>query len=159
MYSVLFVCTGNQYRSPLAAACLRKILRHTGELDEYNISSAGTWVVPGLPASPVLVQFARNHNIELDDHHTCEVNLELLQKQDLVLVMEQGHREALKTEFPCMKNRIFLLSEVVDKHVYDIPDPAKNLKDFENLAGDLVELVERGAREICWLAKTLEREI
>ena len=159
MYCILFVCTGNQYRSPLAAACLRNILKHTGELGEYNISSAGTWVAPGLSALPVLSQFARNHNIELDDHHTCEVNLELLQRQDLILVMEQGHREALKTEFPCMKNRIFLLSEVVDKHVYDIPDPAKNLMDFENIAGNLVELVGRGAREICGLAKTLEREI
>lgn len=156
MFRILFVCTGNQYRSPLAAAYFRAVLQRTGQLNEYSVGSAGTWVVPGLTASPVLKKIARLHDIEIEDHTTNEVELNLLMNQDLVLVMEQGHREALKTEFPSVADRIFLLSEVVNEHEYDIPDPAKDMKNIDQIAGDLIMLIEQGAKEICQLVKYLK---
>ena len=53
---------------------------------------------------------------------------------DLILVMEQGHKEALQVEFPAIAQRVFLLSEMVGG-AYDVPDPSAGTDE------DLLETV------------------
>ena len=152
MLHVLFVCTGNLYRSPLAAAYFRMKLKHADLLQDYVVGSAGTWAASGLPAPPQLLRYSRSHGIDISGHSTREVDRDLLFAQNLVIVMERGHREALITEFAGLDKRIFLLSEIIDKMTYDIPDPARNMWSFEQIADDLIAMIDRGFQEICDLA-------
>ena len=152
MPSVLFVCTGNQYRSPFAAAAFLKQLRLNGMTDRWMVGSAGTWTTPDLPPLPKAVQIAQDLGLNIADHRTRVVAADELSKNDLILVMESGHKEALCYEFHSACSRVYMLSEVVDRVSYDIPDPADPRVDAKAVAIELCDLVERGFMKICKLA-------
>ena len=155
MPSILFVCTANQFRSPLAAAQFSKKLNQQQRPGKWEIASAGTWTTPGLAPTPAASRLARHCGLSLDGHHTELVSHSRLAKFDLVLVMEAGHREALLAEFPSHGGRVYLLSEVVDQLHYDIPDPARLPQHAERLVRELCELIERGYENICKLAESI----
>src|SRR6266542_967312 len=123
MYSVLFVCTGNQYRSPIAAEVFRELLIRNGRAIEWQVGSAGTWTSPGYRSLPEAVDLARSFGINIDGHITRMVNAQMLESANLVLVMEEGHKESIQVEFPFARKKVYLLSQVVEGLVYDIPDP------------------------------------
>ncbi|MBT3711784.1 MAG: hypothetical protein HOG15_00350 [Anaerolineae bacterium] len=152
MKSVLFVCTANRYRSPLAAAVFQKLLKADGKAEKWRIGSAGTWTVTGLPVIPHAFQKAQELGLNLREHSSVEVSREILSEYGLIVVMEIGHKEGLQIEFPETRNRVYMLSEIIDHIVYDIPDPAKDLSDADEIAGDLYDLIQRGYSEICLLA-------
>ncbi len=155
MPSILFVCTGNLYRSPLAAAFFIRKLQQDGLLDEWVIDTAGTWTTPGQSVPAPILRAAAKQGVNLENHKTKLVSRELLAKFDLVLVMENGHKEALSIEFPSFSCKVHLISEVVDRMEYDIPDPAFSGQDAELVAADMSSLIERGYRTICSLANDL----
>ncbi len=81
------------------------------------------------------------------------IDTALMAQSDLILCMETGHVEALKIEFPHFKNRIFTLSEMVDKP-YNIPDPYGGpLEGYQRMVTDVERLVEAGFRRIVSLAE------
>ena len=158
MPSVLFVCTGNRFRSPLAAATFRQALANSDATGQWVVGSAGTWTDPGLPPAREALLAARQLGVSLDGHISCLVNEELLSEYDLILVMEMGHKEALESEFPNVENRVFLLSEVVDGMNYDIPDPALFEESSPNeIANEVYDLVRKGFHIICSQADRLAR--
>ena len=154
MPSVLFVCTGNQYRSPIAAAAILKRLEQEGKADQWAISSAGTWTSPGLSPFPDAVRVANSLGLNIANHKTCPIDTQELSKYDVILVMEQGHKEAILSEFPSARGRVHLISDVVDHISYDIPDPARSDTDLAQVARQLLDLIQRGYQAICQLAST-----
>ncbi len=155
MPSVLFVCTANRFRSPLAAAAFQKTLGDEG-IKGWQVGSAGTWTDAGLPAAREAVQAARQLGVSLGGHASCPVNDALLSGYDLILVMEMGQKEALESEFPAVKNKVFLLSEIVDGLQYDIPDPVLSAESSpQEIANEVCHLVWKGFRSICSQADRL----
>jgi len=155
MPSVLFVCTANQYRSPIAAARFKAKLMEEGRPGVWSIASAGTWTAPDLPALPFARKLARDHGVSVDEHRTSLVSQAHLTEFDLVLVMESGHKEALLAEFPFAAGYLFMLSEVVDGIPYDIHNPTSSPEEAEQCIHDLCELIERGYEKICTLAEAI----
>ena len=154
MPSILFVCTGNQYRSPIAAAAFLRQLDRQGIANQWTVGSAGTWTTPNQPPPPKAVQVAQDLGLNIVDHTTRMVTAEELSKYDLVLVMEQGHKEAITYEFPRVRKRLHLLSEVVNHMDYDISDPADPRVNAKGVASELCDLIGRGFPEICRLAES-----
>jgi protein-tyrosine-phosphatase len=150
MASVLFVCTANQFRSPIAAACFRRKYESLGWQSEWRVSSAGTWAFPGSPALPEAIQCAHRLGLPIQEHRALAVDARLVSEQDLILVMESGQKEALQSEFSLFRNRIFLLTEVVDERPQDIPDPVAHpdIPPFQ-IANQIADMVERGYYRIC----------
>jgi protein-tyrosine phosphatase len=155
MPSILFVCTANRFRSPLAAAMLRKSLEELGIAEAWTIASAGTWGIPGEPAIPEVVVPAGRFGIQLSDHRSRRVSEGLLSTYDLILVMQAGQKEALLSEFPPLKERVYLLSEVVERRTYDIPDALGSEQETAEVVAELHSLIERGLDSICILATYL----
>ncbi len=152
MPTVLFVCTANRYRSPIAEACFKAELARR-QLDQgWDISSAGTWTQDDLPAMPDAIQKASQLGLDIQAHRSRAISSGLLQPVNLILVMEAGQKEALQNEFPHKRGNIFLLSEVTDGLLYDIPDPV-----VDPAAGDVVpeicNLIRNGFDRIIILAK------
>ena len=147
--SILFVCTANRYRSPFAEAVFQRRLDADGVADAWQVNSAGTWTKENLPAMTDIIRKAQEFKLDLDEHRSVEVNEEMLLKNNLVVVMEKGHKEALCTEFHGMSERILLLSEIVDGIAYDIPDPAKAMDDADEIINELYALLQRGHDAIC----------
>jgi protein-tyrosine phosphatase len=153
MPSLLFVCTANLYRSPLAAAFFSRKLEREGQAAGWLVESAGTWTVPGRRVHPDLLRAARAIGLELGRHLTRQADQELLAWYDLILVMERGHREALQIEFPAIGERVHLLSQVADRLEYDVPDPKSASVPVEEILEQMRSLIERGYLSICLLAQ------
>jgi protein-tyrosine-phosphatase len=156
MPSVLFVCTANRYRSPLAAALFRKALGEKGIPGSWKVASAGTWAAPGLPVLSGVAEVARTYDLDLSPHRSARLDRPTLAANDLVLVMENSHQEALQSEFPAYHERVHLFSQVVEGRPYDIPDWMGNPQEIERTAADLDELIRLGLDSICSLAVSLQ---
>ncbi len=154
MPSILFVGTGNQYRSPIAAAAFLKLLNHQGMANQWIVKSAGTGTTPNQPPPPKAVRVAQDLGLNILEHTTRTITSDELSKYDLVLVMEQGHRDSLAHSFPAADKRLRLLSEVVNHLDYDISDPADPAVSAKGVAIELCTLIRRGFPEICTLAES-----
>lgn len=150
--SVLFVCTANLCRSPMAAALFRDMVKRRGSDLDWRIESAGTWAAEGNPAVSQVQQVINERGIDLSDHLSQSVSEELLQRFNLILTMERSHKEALRVEFPSHAERIFLLSEITGFE-HDIKDPIGGpASEYHVTANEIEELLERGFDQIVSLA-------
>jgi protein-tyrosine phosphatase len=120
---ILFVCTGNQIRSPLAAAIFRRCLTETGLQDSCRVESAGTWAFSGLSDS-LARETALRMGLDIEEHRSKLINRDVLLEACLVIVMEQGQKEALEVEYPQVRGKVRLLSRLAGEPPYDIPDPS-----------------------------------
>jgi len=160
MPSVLFVCTANRFRSPLAEAVFKKCLQEAGCQEGWEVTSAGTWIEPGLPAFPSALRAARGMGLDLSSHRTKPVTAELLLKMDLVIVMTAGHAEAIRLEFPAAAVKTCLLSEFAAALAYDIPDPFDPMVDnHQALAEEISNLVKNGFNKIVAKARNSAKNI
>ncbi len=148
MPSILFVCTGNMYRSPIAAETFRNAVQRDGKQNLWQISSAGTWTTDGLPAPAEAINVAKALGLNLDNHQTRTINKTMLEESDLVLVMEDGHKEALQVEFPFAHEKIHLISQALQGLIYDIPDPAAARNETSKILQELSAMVNAGYRNI-----------
>lgn len=159
MPSILFVCTANQFRSPLAAAFLLDAIQKSAPAGVWQVESAGTWTKAGASVPSFVKRIAKDLGLpELESHRTRQVDHELLAQFDLVIVMEAGHKEALYIEFPALKKRISMLSEVTEGIQYDIPDPAFQGVDPDDVVKELKSLISEGQDKIFQRAKLLSEE-
>jgi protein-tyrosine-phosphatase len=110
---ILFVCTGNICRSPLAVAVARQEIERAG-YDGVEVESAGVAALVGSPATTQASTVAREHGASLDGHRARQLTPELLAATDLVVGMERHHAE-----------RAMLLGarEAITVGSKDVPDP------------------------------------
>lgn len=148
MYSVLFVCTGNHYRSPIAAEAFRRQLIRDGREAQWGVSSAGTWTSSGQRVLREAVELARSFGMDISGHVTRVLTAKMLAESDLVLVMEAGHKESIQVEFPFVRNKVYMLSEVVEGIAYDVPDPASAREEPREIIRDLVSMIRAGCGKI-----------
>lgn len=142
--SVLFVCTANQCRSPMAEGFLKSLAAQHGEPDRWQVQSAGTWAEPGRPATPFSQAVMQRRHVDLSGHRSRPIDAELLAAASVVLVMTCHHREALQAEFPEAQGKVHMLSELIDRD-FDIEDPyGGSLNDYELCATELQMILTNG---------------
>lgn len=90
-FEVVFVCTGNRARSPLAEALLRRAVRG---VDDVHVRSVGTEDVGPLPALPGAVRAGLRVGIDLSHHRATPLRRHALEGSDLVVGFEPGHVSA-----------------------------------------------------------------
>src|SRR5580765_7700883 len=87
---VLFVCTGNTCRSPVAEAMMQEALASRG-LEQVSVSSAGTGAWDGAPVSEGAYLVGLENGLDLSDHSARLLNREIVRSADLILVMSGHH--------------------------------------------------------------------
>lgn len=122
---LLFVCTGNTCRSPLAEAVAREAAAERG-LDRLECRSAGVMAAVGEGASRGAVLAAREVGLGLYDHSATELSPELVRWADRILCMTESHRRAVSGRGG--EDRAVLLTEYLPAdhpaHGRSVPDPA-----------------------------------
>jgi len=114
---ILIVCVGNICRSPMAEALLRARLEGRG----ITVESAGLAALVGKPADPDAAAVLAQHGLVADAHCARRITPELISAADLVLVMDQRQRSAVRAIAPQARGKTFLLGRWIEDA--DIPDP------------------------------------
>lgn len=102
---VLFVCTGNTCRSPMAERAARKFI------EKADFKSAGIYSFGGDAISRQAEKILLENDIDVADFLSHRVSQELLEEADLILTMTIEQKEILKSFFSQEKDKIFLLKE------------------------------------------------
>ena len=89
---VLFVCTGNTCRSPMAESIATRMAAERA-LGDVTFSSAGTSAWDGAPASDGALLVAMERGLDLSQHRARMLSRELVAESDLILVMSPHHRD------------------------------------------------------------------
>ena len=127
--NILFVCTGNTCRSPMAAALMNKIALDEGL--EVRIESAGIFAEEGAPASTEAIITMKKYDIDLLGHHAQQINSELIEKSDIILTMTQGQKMLFND---VSANKVYTLCEYAGVEG-DIDDPfGGDVEEYEEVA-------------------------
>ncbi|MFC2026311.1 low molecular weight protein arginine phosphatase, partial [Chloroflexota bacterium] len=146
MHSVLIVCTANICRSPMAMGLLLDKLNQ--KRDQWRVESAGVWAIDGLPAAEKTLFVLSERGIDIRNHRSRLITPEIIQKFNLILVMESNHKEALRLGFPELSSQIFLLTEMKGDS-YDLKDPiGGSFSDFEDTAKAIEDIFNLGFENI-----------
>jgi RpiB/LacA/LacB family sugar-phosphate isomerase len=123
MKTILFVCTGNVCRSPMAEGIFRQAVQGRGE---YQVLSAGLGAVEGQPPSPYAVQAVNELGIDISALRSRLLTGELVEQADYIFGMTHSHIDTVKVLYPQAEEKTFLLrefDETLDSFEKDISDP------------------------------------
>ncbi len=134
-YNLLFVCTGNTCRSPMAAALARHALEERG-WNQVSVRSAGIAALPGSPASEAVPVVLAEAGVELGAHEASMLTPELVEWADTILVMSGSHMDAVHAMGG--EDKVALLTEF-------LPDERAGQPVVDPIGGDLA--VYRATRD------------
>ena len=140
-FDVVFICTGNRFRSALAAGVLR---RAAGDAD-LAVRSFGTLKLEPGPALPEAVEFARAHGVDLSDHRCRSLAGEHLRDADLVVGFELIHAATAVLEADAPRDRAFLLAEIV-AYLDQLPSTADGTAEGARRAVEAAAALRRERR-------------
>ena len=152
--SVLFVCSANQCRSPMAMVLFKDLLTKNEEkLEDWRIESAGIWASTGFPATKETALVIQGMGLDLLDHRSQPITESLLDGFNLILCMTNDQVNFIKRNFPTAKDRVFLLSEMADQD-QDILDPVGHPQNaYKNTANEILDFLEKGFSKIIQYSK------
>ncbi|MDQ3958528.1 MAG: hypothetical protein M3273_09425 [Actinomycetota bacterium] len=161
---IVFVCTGNICRSPMAEGMLRHELTRRG-CESVEVTSCGTWGLAAQPATIDAQSVLAGRGIQLETHRSRSLDREEIREADLVIAMTSVHVREIGTAVPEAMGKVRLMKELVELEPDDVaagaspeqrveallratrPPPRRSL-DVDDPMGLPTRAYERAAGEI-----------
>lgn len=142
-FSILFVCTGNTCRSPLAERILKDRIEGKGWTG-INVSSAGTGAQAGWPASEGAGNAARKIGVSLRGFRSKPLTRRRVARADLIITMTQEHKREIDLRWPDAAARTYMISDYTGSGRGAIRDPiGRPDRFYEECAEDLSDEISR----------------
>jgi L-threonylcarbamoyladenylate synthase len=148
--TVLFVCSGNTCRSPMAEGLARRILSDQLHVEPdlleskgICVVSAGSFAMPGSRATPQAVEAVKPMGADLTRHRSQPLSVELIHQADMIFTMGRNHAQAVTALVPSAIEKTKTLDPSGD-----IDDPiGGDITLYQELAVHLQELIEKRLSE------------
>jgi RpiB/LacA/LacB family sugar-phosphate isomerase len=139
MKNILFICTGNVCRSPMAEGIFRHAVKGRGD---YRVASAGLGAMEGQPPSTYAVQALKELGIDISGQRSRMLSPELVEHADYIFGMTHSHIDTVMMLYPMAAEKTFLLrefDETLDQFEKDISDPIGGSYDVYLNCRDQIE--------------------
>ncbi|MFW5647007.1 MAG: low molecular weight protein arginine phosphatase [Acetivibrio ethanolgignens] len=135
---VIFVCTGNTCRSPMAEVLFKSLQSD----NSIQVLSRGLVVLFPEPSNPKAETVLKSHNLILENHTATPLMAEDIDDHTLVLAMTQAQKNNIIKDFGHQENVFTLMGFVGEEG--DVTDPyGGDLIDYENCFAQLARLVKK----------------
>lgn len=146
---ILFVCTGNTCRSPMAELIAKKFLKDKN----ISVSSAGILTADGLKISLNSKAALEEIGIFSDDFRSTSINKEMIEESDLVITMTNQHKKQIMKAYD-LKERIYTLKEFSGNKDGDIEDPyGMSLEEYRKCRDKLQVLISKVIEKILFIGR------
>jgi protein-tyrosine phosphatase len=115
-FTILFVCTGNTCRSPMAQQLLKEFLKKKRLLSKFSVLSAGIYADEGTAMNNFSAFALSELGIKPAEHKSTQLSENLIQKSDLIICMTEGHKNALDST-----DKVYTIGEITGGA--EVPDP------------------------------------
>ena len=140
MKQVIFVCTGNTCRSPMAEVIAKSICKN----DNINIFSRGLFVNENLEAIFNSINAVKIQNLSLDTHTSKQLTKDEIKNATLILTMSLEHKNIICDNFNEYSNKIYTLYEYVQNFNKDIKDPyGRSLEEYIMCFKEILNLIKK----------------
>jgi len=120
-YQVLFVCSGNTCRTPMAEGLLKvKLPPHLQE--EVRVLSCGTLGIESQPAAPNSITAAREKGVDISSHRSRGISEKLIAESNIIICMAEEHKRFILERWPGYRDNVFILRDFAAKDKLDDPD-------------------------------------
>lgn len=142
---ILFVCTGNTCRSPMASALLSHLLESgnlQGAEKNFRVCSAGIYAGEGEPPSQMAVTVMQELGIDISGHRSVQLNEELITAADLILTMTKSQRDYLLSYAADLP--VYALAEYAGAGETEVQDPfGMDLETYRLTLVQIKDMVDR----------------
>src|SRR5437016_3933817 len=141
---VLFVCTGNTCRSPMAERLFLHAVKNEKEpIKSIQAKSAGIAAYEGSPPSTNTVKVLHDCNISMEGHKSHQLTQKLVDGALVIFCMTEMHREIIENEYDLGDKKVLLMRELLPGNDdLDIPDPfGQSLSAYQACRDNMVEAI------------------
>jgi protein-tyrosine-phosphatase len=151
---VLFVCTANVCRSPMAERLFAKAIDEAKHSKTIKVYSAGLSAMDGDKASQNSIDACEEINIDITDHRSAGLTRTSLQEASAVFCMTESHRALINMYFELPEGYpIFLMREFMDEGTKELPDPyGQDMEVYRHCRDHMLEAIPS---LINWVEKNL----
>ncbi|WP_071140369.1 MULTISPECIES: low molecular weight protein arginine phosphatase [Tissierellales] len=144
MKNILFVCTGNTCRSPMADGLFENMIENNK--DNYsNIShtSAGIYVFGGERPTDEAIKVMAEEGIDISQYRSKGLTEKMVEDADVVFVMTKNHKNYMRNSYPSASEKIFTLKEYAYGKEDDIIDPfGEGMEVYRKVKEDIKDALE-----------------
>ena len=151
---IVFVCTANVCRSPMAEKLFEQALQASSVKKKIQVFSAGISAMDGDKASENSIEACKEIGIDLNDHRSSALTRATLQNASAVFCMTESHRALMQMYFELPENSpVFLMREFVEQGPTELPDPyGQSMEVYRACREDMKEALPS---LINWVEKNL----